>query len=156
MKRITSVITLLIISGLVSWGCGSNDADLFNKELDGKTFTVVSDKGEAVYNFDRTRIKMEYPGNPKMDVKYLDIERIIDDEKKMVVTLPSEKKAHSESGSGKYIPYYVYFWETLDNGNVLFIAPPKAKRPNLQNAIKTKRPADSEATIVTLKPGGSQ
>ena len=152
MKRIAGVISILMISGLAFWGCGSDSANSFSRELNGKTFTVASDKGEAVYHFDRTRIKMEYPDNPKMDTKYLDIERIIDDERKMVVTLPSEKKAHSESGSGKYIPYYVYFWETIENGNVLLIAPPEAKKPNYENALKTKRPEDSDATIVTMKP----
>ncbi len=152
MKRIAAVISILFISGLVFWGCGSDAANSFNNELRGKTFTVASDKGEAVYHFDRSRVKMEYPGNQKMDTKYLDIERIIDKERKMIVANPVEKKAQSEDGSGKYIPYYVYFWETLDNGDILFIAPPEAKKPNYENAVNTERPADDEATIVTMKP----
>ncbi|MFW5862945.1 MAG: hypothetical protein ACOCWZ_11925 [Spirochaetota bacterium] len=154
MRKTTGAFSLLLAAGLFFWGCGSNTADSFDRELNGKTFTASTDNGEAVYEFDRTRVKIEKPGDNGKATRYLNIERIVNDEKKLIVALPADKKAYNEDDAGKYMPYYVYFWETLDSGEVLFVKPPEVKKPNMQNALNSKRPADSKCTIITLKPAG--
>lgn len=156
MRKTTGVFSLILAASLVFMGCGSSTEDSFNRELNGKTFTASTDKGDVVYTFDRTRIKIEKPGDNGKATRYLNIERIVEKENKLIVALPSDKKAYNQDDEGKYMPYYVYFWETLDSGEVLFVKPPEVKKPNMQNAIKANRPADSKCTIITLKPAGNE
>ena len=156
MRKTTGVFSLLLAASLVFMGCGSNTADSFSRKLNGKSFTASTDKGDVVYTFDRTRIKIDKPGDNGTTTRYLNIERIVDEENKLIVALPADKKAYKEDDEGKYMPYYVYFWETLDSGEVLFVKPPEVKKPNMQNALNATRPADKDSTIITLKPAGNE